>query len=245
MITRSQGHDVWICDLGVSGAQLAEIERTHGLLTAGETQRAAAMGDVANRAQWIAAHVALHLTLQSCVGARVEFTTNMRGAATKPSVVGWDGDFSLSHSGNLVLIAISNRGRTGIDVEVRRTTRIDARRRSMIIAAGRSVASAPLPASHGNDMHFLAAWTRLEALAKARGDGIGALFETLGFHATEASDATAAESARLLLGDGSDRLAVHDIDVGRLDAVAALAQPADADPPTIHEFAKELPRPLS
>jgi 4'-phosphopantetheinyl transferase len=231
---------VWTCDLRVSGSRLVEIERAQDLLTEAEKQRAAAITDSADRERWIAAHAALHLIFRSRIGAPVEFAPAAQGAGIKPSVVGWEGDFSLTHSGDLVLIAIAERGRAGIDAEIRRATKLDTRRRGMILAAGEAVGSAPLPAEP--DVRILAAWNRLEALAKARGDGIGAVLEALGFHAAQSSETASAQAARRLLGEGAERLAVHDIDVARFDAVAALAQAADAEPPTIRDLSGELAR---
>ncbi len=226
--------EVWICDLGACGSRLIDIGRTRDLLTESESRRAAAIVDVAARERWIAAHVALHLALEPRVGRPVKFVSSPERGISKPRVAGWSGDFSLAHSGDLVLVAISERGPIGIDVEIRRETRLDDRRRCVIEAAGEAIVAAPSPPRTDAALGFLANWTRLEAVAKARGDGIGAVLEAIGLHAPDASQAAAA--ARRLLGEGTNALAVYDIDVARFDAVAALAQPAIAPPPAIRNL---------
>ncbi len=229
-----QRPEVWVGDLGVCGPRLVEIERSQHLLTAREAQRASTIA--VNRDRWIAAHVALHLALQARIGRSVEFVSAGQRTQAKPRVVDWDGDFSLTHSGDLVLIAITTQGNIGVDVEVRRDVRLDARRCRLIEAAGTAVAAAPF--AHPDDtMRLLAAWTRLEAIAKARGTGIGAVLETIGLHTSGADETSARAAATRLLGSGPQALAVHDLDLARHDAVAAVAQPVDVGPPAIRDLA--------
>lgn len=232
--------DVWICDLAACGPRLLEIERADHLLTDAERNRAGAITDPAARDRWIAAHAALHLVLRSRIGRRVRFAPTRQGVLAKPRVDGWEGNFSLAHSGNVVLIAVTPHGDVGIDVEIRRAVRLDDRRRRLIMAAGDATLAAQASSAPDDEMRFLAAWTRLEAIAKARGGGIGAVLEALGFHAADTNDATAARAARHLLVDGTAALAVHDIDVGRFDAVAALAQSADCRAPAPRDLADAL-----
>ena len=233
--------DVWIADIASCGARLLEIERERRLLTDPEMTHAAAMRDADDRNRWIAAHVALHLVLADRVGRRVSF---VEGAPTgKPRVVDWDGDFSLAHSGSLALIAVANRGRIGIDVEVRRAVKMNARRATLIETAGMAlVPDAPLFGGDG-DLRFLAAWTRLEAVAKLRGTGIGALLEELGLTARgPGADVVAAAACHLMMG-GPEPLAVHDIDLKAFDAVATVAtSSAQGSAPAIRDLSRELGR---
>ena len=77
---------------------------------------------------------------------------------------------SLSHSGELVVIAVSSRHRVGVDVERIR----EVRRREQIAErwlgpeALEDVRSADDP-----DLAFLRHWTRAEALLKGTGDPLG------------------------------------------------------------------------
>ncbi len=234
--------DVWIADLRVSGQRLVEIAHERQLLTDDEIARATAIADASERVRWTAAHAALHLVLEDRVGWLVRFAPASGRATGKLRAVGWEGDFSLAHSGDLVLIATVGSGQVGIDVEVRRDTRLDDRRRRLIVAAGEAVLTGPSPVHADTETRLLAAWTRLEAIAKARGDGIGAVLEALGLHAAEADETSASMAARRLLAKAGHTWAVHDIDVARYEALAALAQPADAGSPTIRYLADELVR---
>jgi phosphopantetheinyl transferase len=157
-------------------------------------------------------------------------------------VAGWDGDFILSHSGDVALIAIGERTLTGVDAEVRRPVRIGAERRRLIEVAGAAaLPGVPLPAGDA-DMHFLAAWTRLEAIGKMRGTGIGALLVTLDITAQSSGAETVAERARRLVADEARPIAIAAIDVARFDAVASLATSPPAGAHLLCDLASELAR---
>jgi phosphopantetheinyl transferase len=88
-------------------------------------------------------------------------------------------------------------------------------------------------------MQTLSAWTRLEAIAKARGSGIGAVLEAIGIHDPGASEASAATAARRLI-DSGEALTISDLAVARFDAVAALARSRGAAAPTLRELSGSL-----
>jgi 4'-phosphopantetheinyl transferase len=231
---------VWIVDLVSLGPRLVAAEAARRVLTAAERTRADSIADERSRARWIAAHAALHLALGARVGRPVMFEPAAPSA--KPRVTGWDGDFSLSHTGDLVLIATGERTGIGIDAEVRRPARISAERRRLIEVAGAAcLPGVPLPAADA-EMHFLAAWTRLEAIGKMRGTGIGALLETLGITARSPGAETVAERARQLVADAARPIAVTPIDVARFDAVASLATPPPAGALHLCDLSAELAR---
>jgi 4'-phosphopantetheinyl transferase len=231
---------VWIVDLAALGARLVAIETARRLLTASERTRADSIADASLRARWIAAHVALHLALGEQVGRPVMFEP--AGPSIKPRVAGWAGDFSLSHSGDLVLIAIGERTLIGVDAEVRRPVRIGAERRRLIEVAGAAcLPGEPLPVDDA-EMRFLAAWTRLEAIGKMRGTGIGALLATLGIVARGPGAETVAERARQLVADDARPIAIASIDVARFDAVASLATSPPAGADHLCDLSAELAR---
>ena len=231
---------MWIVDLAALGPRLVAVEAARRLLTTAERTRADSIADEGLRARWIAAHVALHLALGARVGRPVMFEA--AGATAKPRVTGWDGNFSLSHTGDLVVIAISERTGIGVDAEARRPVRIGAERRRLIEMAGSACSpGVPLPEDDA-EMRFLAAWTRLEAIGKMRGTGIGALLETLGITARDPGVETVAERARKLGADAARPIAVIPIDVARFDAVASLATSPPAGAPHLCDLAAELAR---
>ena len=78
--------------------------------------------------------------------------------------------FNLSHSADLVLVAVAPRA-VGIDVErVRPRTRLD-RIAGRMFAANEAARLRALPSRERLDM-FYRCWTRREALAKAQGEGL-------------------------------------------------------------------------
>lgn len=231
---------VWIVDLAALGPRLVSIEAARRLLTAPERARADAFADDGLRARWVAAHVALHVALGARLGRPTEFEPT--GPSTKPRVVGWDGDFSLSHSGDLALIATGERTLIGVDAEVRRPVRIGAERRRQIEVAGAAaLPGVPLPAGDA-DLHFLTAWTRLEAIGKMRGTGIGALLVTLGITAQGPGTETVAERTRQLVADDARPIAIAAIDVALFDAVASLATSPPTGAHLLCDLATELAR---
>jgi 4'-phosphopantetheinyl transferase len=228
--------DVWIVDLAADASALLAGHAARPLLTEAELARAARIVDVRLRERWIAAHTALHLVLANRIGRTIRFEAP--SAVAKPRVADWEGDFSLTHSGNLVLIAICDRGQLGIDAEVRRPVRIRAERRSLIETAGAALLPAePLP-KDDPELRFLAAWTRLEATGKLRATGIGALLETLGIIARGPGTDAVAERARGLVKDAAQPLGLSGIDVAHFDAVATLATSPPAGPPRLRSFSE-------
>ena len=232
--------DVWIVDLATSGADLLALEKNRRLLTETETARAQRITDTRLRERWIAAHAALHLALAERAGRPVQFVET--GAARKPRVAEWDGDFSLSHSGGLALIAIREAGQIGIDTEVRRPVRLGAGRRHLIEVAGAAALPDMPLSSDDTEIRFLAAWTRLEAIGKMRATGIGALLEMLGINARGPGPEAVAERTHSLVTDAAEPIGLSIIDVQRFDAVAALATSPPSGPPRMRELSAELAR---
>ncbi|HWV81303.1 MAG TPA: hypothetical protein VNZ50_07725 [Hyphomicrobiaceae bacterium] len=223
--------DVWIVDLGAEAAALLAAHEARPLLTEAERVRAERIVDARLRERWIAAHTALHLVLADRVGRAIRF--DVPGATAKPRVAGWNGDFSLTHTGELVLIAVRDEGRLGVDAEVRRPVHISAERRGLIeIAGGAMLPDVTLPEDDPG-LRFLAAWTRLEAIGKLRGTGIGALLEQLGIVARGPGSDAVAERARRLVGDPIQPVGLSSIDLEHFDAVAALATSPPAGAPRL------------
>jgi phosphopantetheinyl transferase len=127
------------------------------------------------------------------------------------------------------LIALCRKGPVGVDLERPRIVHIGEPRRSQIAAAGAALARrhGDPPISPPEDAELLRAWTRLEAWAKARGSGIGALLTDLGLLGVGSHDAApeaAAERVRRLAA--AEDMAVADLSLPG-DLVGALvARPA-------------------
>ena len=162
--------DLWLVDL-ISGASvLVNFARELDLIPLAEpaitphgTARAALR-------ILLAGHVGLDVARQPFVIAPGG-KPSLAGAASPPV------EFSLAHGDTAAIVVISRDGPVGIDLEEPRSVRLADDRRAALIAAAASLApETPLPDGPG-DARFLQAWTRLEALAKATGEGLGPLLE--------------------------------------------------------------------
>lgn len=169
---------LWSVDVAAAAASLHDIERDEPRLTVAEHDRARRFADPGVARTWIAAHIALRLILEHVAGPGVRgmpFTLSARG---KPELARSDLRFSLSHCGGRALIATSTAAAVGVDLERMRDVRMTADRRQAIVSAGQSLSGRALPI--GDDARFLQAWVRLEAFAKASGEGIGPVLSRIG-----------------------------------------------------------------
>ncbi|MGE0202760.1 MAG: 4'-phosphopantetheinyl transferase superfamily protein [Hyphomicrobiaceae bacterium] len=173
------------------------------------------------------ARAALRLLVRAIAGEAHAAQPLARTPAGKPMLPGSGLEISLSHSGGLALVAVSTAGAIGVDLECPRTVTLDGWRRPALEAAAAALSPAPLAGVAGTDARFLAAWVRLEALAKARGDGIAGLL-----HALEIREpARLALAARAALGG----FRIDDLCLGG-GLLGALALPADAPPAAVRPF---------
>ena len=142
------------------------------VLSADEHARAGKFHFDADRNRHIIGRGMSRLLLGHCLGTAangVRFEYNEFG---KPSLQRSGGlRFNISHSGELVLVALA-RGRTiGIDVERMRKDMAQAEIAERFFSPRECAALAGLPPDMQCDA-FFACWTRKEAYLKARGDGL-------------------------------------------------------------------------
>jgi 4'-phosphopantetheinyl transferase len=194
--------EVWHADLTALAAGLDRLSMLDpGSSPAKRTAGAVGADDASIDRDKHRARLALRVVLALRIG---------RAAASRPFVVGKEGkprlgdeagiDFSLSHAGGLALIAVSGAGPVGVDLELPRPVRIAAERRAQLEACAEAIGATPLPVDRDSDSdaRTLTAWVRLEALAKATGEGIGSLLGRLG--ARPGNARMSAEAARAALG---------------------------------------------
>ena len=99
---------------------------------------------------------------------RVDRTCNLCGKPHgRPRVVGFNGHVSVSHSGNVVAVAITSAGPVGLDVEA-----IDGRAATEYRSLADLVVSATERSFVDSRTAFLKVWTRKEAVLKATGYGL-------------------------------------------------------------------------
>lgn len=158
-----------------SPAGLAGFVLDHALtlLSSDERARARRMRSAAAHAQFVATRAALRLLLADVAGAGVEGARNLRfryGRHGKPYLPGGP-SFNVSHSADFLAVAVTERGRVGVDVElvrpIKRSDRVAARRFAPAEQAWIATAG-----PDQRDAAFLRVWTCKEAFAKALGDGL-------------------------------------------------------------------------
>lgn len=141
------------------------------MLDADEQARADRFRFAEHRRRFIVAHAAVRRILARRLGVapgELQFATNSHG---KPFLTSHDGPvFSLSHSHELALCAVSAAGELGVDVEWRRELpHADLARR--FFAPDETTALEAL-AVDDQRAGFFACWTRKEAYIKAKGLGL-------------------------------------------------------------------------
>ncbi|MFD5725065.1 MULTISPECIES: 4'-phosphopantetheinyl transferase family protein [unclassified Streptomyces] len=150
-----------------------------GCLDAGERARAAGFADPRARLRYVTAHAALREALAECTGtdaARLRFGRERPGGAGsgpggRPVLLGFpEGPhFSLSHSHDLILIAVAAVP-VGVDVQrVPRTGTVDALLPRLHPAEREGLLRVPRAARAAA---FARLWTRKEAYLKGLGTGL-------------------------------------------------------------------------
>ncbi|WP_244437792.1 4'-phosphopantetheinyl transferase family protein [Hyphomicrobium denitrificans] len=218
-MTRSRLSDLEIVlvDLGASRALLESEEASTLRLSASDRLRVDRLsGDPARQSLWRAARVATRIVLERAIGPRVRGADFEIASGGRPSLSEGFPHFNVSHTADVALIAVCRSSLVGVDIESHRALSISPERRRRIVAAAARFTGDE--ANPDNDVDVLVAWVRLEAVAKARGAGIGVLLTEQGVigSAGEKREKSAKSSP-----------AVTDLDVGTsyVGAVAADALP--------------------
>lgn len=147
------------------------LDRLHSTLSQDEKERATRFYFAADRDRFIASHGCLRGILARYLHGephQFSFSTNSHG---KPALNGHRLEFNLSHSGDFALIAVTQAGRVGVDVE-----RVRSGISSHVIAQQyfstsefEELQSLPL---EQRETAFFTCWTRKEAYIKAQGQGL-------------------------------------------------------------------------
>src|SRR5260370_39039848 len=160
----------------------AAAPRLAALLDDLERQRWSAYRREADRERFLVGCALAKTVIAACSGQRraevsLDRTCRLCGQPHgKPAVRGGGPEFSVSHSGDLVAVAVATAP-VGVDVE-----QLDGRARElgggdpvtlarMVLAEEERAALAAVD-PEGRARAFLVAWTRKEAVTKAQGDGV-------------------------------------------------------------------------
>ncbi|MEX0893844.1 MAG: 4'-phosphopantetheinyl transferase superfamily protein [Gemmatimonadota bacterium] len=144
------------------------------LLSQGERRRAERLRDTRERARFVAGRAIVRRILGAYAGRPADELAFQYGAFGKPFLEEEEGGgfrFSVTHAGDLLMIAVTHGRDVGVDVErvreVRRHERIARRQFAPAVCATLAGIEAPR-----RTLGFLHAWTCLEAHAKALGGGV-------------------------------------------------------------------------
>jgi 4'-phosphopantetheinyl transferase len=158
--------EVWQIDL----AQDVDLAQAMALLDHTEVQRAKRFIDSMHTRRFIVAHAALRQILgwrMGCDPAAIEFKLSAHGRPLLP-----DGGpvFSLSHSGDMALVAVAAEGELGVDIECRRTLQHRELARRFFSESEADAIDAL--AGYEREAAFFDCWVRKEAYIKAKGLGL-------------------------------------------------------------------------
>lgn len=202
MMTTASQVDVWRIDVAAFEPAADALRR---LLDADERARADRFHFRKDQVRSIVARAALRMLLGRMTGLAPESLGFVYGPNGKPALAPSfpQVHFNLSHSGDVVLVALSRTCATlGVDVEERRAMN-DAQAMASYVLTAREQAAYAALAPDAQAAAFFRAWTCKEALAKATGDGLAIGLD----HYEIALDE--AQAARLLAVGGNANEAAH------------------------------------
>lgn len=164
---------VWWVSLAVDEPRLKNLLQT---LSPEEKERAAAFKFETHRRHFIAARGQLRRLLGAYLQRAPESVALVPGAYGKPGLARGQGDdvlrFNLSHSDEAALFAFGHGREVGVDVEKIRGG-VDELAIARQVFAATDVRQLEALEGGARTEAFFHAWTRLEALAKVSGQGLG------------------------------------------------------------------------
>lgn len=208
--------DVWRLPPTVPAATLDWLE---SLISPQERARADRFVFADHRRRFVAAHGWLRAVLAAYLDQPPAELEIAGAPGTKPRLAGGAGPcFSLSHSGDLALVAVAADCEVGVDVEVVRPLP-DFEALARAILSQRELRDWQAVPEPDRLRVFFEAWTRKEAFLKAVGEGLSRELQSFDVSLSPGT------SARLLRVEGDSgapqRYEMHALELGA-DCVAAL-----------------------
>jgi 4'-phosphopantetheinyl transferase len=206
---------LWRIELDCAAPSVAALESTLG---AGELERAARFRSRELCERWTVARGALRCILATYFQSEPSSLVLRAGPYGKPMLV-WPAEnisFNLSHTGDLMLLAIAGNGRVGVDAEIicPGIEVADLSRRFFAPVEADEILGLPPEAQLAA---FFACWTRKEAFVKALGAGLSVPLDR--FRVSGRAD----HPARLMSVDWGESGLWTLLDVGEPGIAATLA----------------------
>ena len=203
----------------------AALARMAATLSPEEHAIAASFSAGERRNSYIAAHALLRSILSRITGVAPNQLVFRYGARGKPELASPldDWQFNMSHSRDMVLVAVAHGRRVGVDIEHLDEPGDVRRIAARFLSPRDRDAIEQLPAERQR-YAFLRCWTRKEAYLKARGDGVSRPLDD--FEVTLAADAAPAQFKVTGNENEGDRWQLADVPAPRgfLAAVAVEGQ---------------------
>lgn len=162
---------VWRATLDQPATGMARFMQ---VLSPDERARAARFHFEADRKRHIIGRGLSRMVLGHCLGrpaSELEFECNEHGKPGLPRGIRPSLQFNISHSGELVLVALTAERALGIDVERMQPRMANEEVAARFFSANECAVLTALSADV-KSAAFFACWTRKEAYLKARGDGL-------------------------------------------------------------------------
>ncbi len=222
-VVRRQDPEIYFVDLIKSEVLLDAEELRTPRLSDADIDWARAITDEKARRRWRSSRIAIRILLERVAGEslrRIPFQFEPGG---RPFLADGGPHFSISHTRDAAIIAVGKKMPVGIDLEcASRVVRMSDDRRLRIIRAAERLGTQPV-ASGESDGDVLRAWVRLEAIAKARGTGIGRLLTDEGV--------IGGAGRTDVRGSDTSVMEVRDLPIGKpyISAIAARQLPQDLE----------------
>jgi 4'-phosphopantetheinyl transferase len=160
-------------------ADAAAARAAAGCLASGERARAARFGTDALRHRYVVGRATLRRVLAARLGMSPGAVPIVRGRRGRPVLAdGQQLDFNVTHTAEVMLIAIASGTIVGVDVErTQRRINVEGIARRCLTAAERARLAMLDPDAARRAV--LRLWTCKEAMSKATGDGLAAPFRDL------------------------------------------------------------------
>ncbi|WP_433469939.1 4'-phosphopantetheinyl transferase family protein [Spirillospora sp. CA-128828] len=165
-----------VLECAVHWARPADEPEMRALLDDRERERYDRFMRPEDKARFVTGRHLARTVLADAAGLRpqgIRFTTDCPhcgGTHGKPRLPGSDLDFSLSHSGDRVVLVLVEGAEVGVDVERRSDREIDRLAEMVLTAPEREALAAMADRKRGFHIY----WSRKEALLKATGHGLAA-----------------------------------------------------------------------